>query len=214
MQWGDESKEINKSAEMSVLTEDEQLAKKDLDDTTRKRLEQRKSLFSWLRYILLWLIIGLLISQFVLQRNTVYGESMVPNLYNQDELLVEKISRFFGGISRGDIVTCKSYIGNNEKNSSLVKRVIGLPGEKIEIRAGHVYINDDLLQEDYLAPEIKTIVVSERFNSIVLAEDEYYLLGDNRSHSQDSRYFGPVKKADITGEVLLRFYPFDRFGVP
>lgn len=183
-------------------------------DYRAKADAQRKNFFSWLRFIALWLVIGLLISQFVLQRNTVFGDSMLPTLYSRDELLVEKISRHFGGIARGDIVTCRSYLSHQGPDTYIVKRVIGLPHETVEIREGHVYIDGELLPEDYLAENVVTRPIVDDFRKVKLAADEYYVLGDNRSQSQDSRYFGPVNKKDIMGEVLIRFYPFSRFGRP
>lgn len=207
------SSNLNLELEMDSgdqISTDSELAEKEAE----KDKEQRKQFFYWLRFILFWLIIGILFSQFILQRNTVYGESMVPTLYSRDELLVEKVSRFFGGISRGDIVTCKSHLGNSEQDTNIVKRVIGIPGDHIVIKDGCVYIDNHLLTEEYLDPEVTTSAFSDAFQDVLLADDEYYVMGDNRSHSQDSRFFGPVKKKDITGEVLIRFYPFSRFGKP
>ncbi len=195
---GDQTEIDNEPAESSAVRAD----------------QQRKKFFYWLRFILLWLLIGILFSQFVLQRNTVFGESMLPTLHSHDELLVEKVSRFFGGISRGDIVTCKSLLANSDRNTNIVKRVIGLPGEHIEIKDGHIYIDNQILPEDYLADGVTTEPFADVFQNVRLADDQYYILGDNRPHSQDSRFFGPVNKNDITGEVLFCFYPFSRFGIP
>ena len=130
------SSNLNLELEMDSgdqISTDSELAEKEAE----KDKEQRKQFFYWLRFILFWLIIGILFSQFILQRNTVYGESMVPTLYSRDELLVEKVSRFFGGISRGDIVTCKSHLGNSEQDTNIVKRVIGIPGDHIVIKDGY-----------------------------------------------------------------------------
>ncbi|HHU07946.1 MAG TPA: signal peptidase I, partial [Clostridiaceae bacterium] len=125
-----EHKEYSSDLELEMNSGEQIRADSDLANAAGvKAKEQRKQFFYWLRFVLFWLIIGILFSQFVLQRNTVYGESMVPTLYSLDELLVEKVTRFFGGISRGDIVTCRSHLGNSEQNTNIVKRVIGLPGE-------------------------------------------------------------------------------------
>lgn len=183
-------------------------------DPMDKAAERRKNFFSWARFIIIWLLIGIFISQFVLQRNTVFGDSMLPTLYNRDELLVEKVSRYFGGISRGDIITCRSQLLGNSGETYIVKRVIGLPGELVEIKDGLVHIDGNVLEEGYLPAGLKTDAVRDEFRSVTLAADEYYIMGDNRPQSQDSRYFGPVKKKDISGEVLIRFYPFNRLGRP
>ena len=96
----------------------------------------------------------------------------------------------------------------------VIKRIIGLPGEKIEISEGAVFINDVELAEPYLDDSVLTYVLADSSLEVTLAEDEYFLLGDNRPDSFDSRHFGPVKEADLIGRVWIRFYPFDRFGKP
>jgi signal peptidase I len=96
----------------------------------------------------------------------------------------------------------------------IIKRVIGLPGERVRIENGHVYINDRQLEEPYLPESVRTYPHNPDYANVLLGEDEYYLLGDNRENSQDSRDIGAVSRGDIEGKLLIRFYPFSRFGVP
>jgi signal peptidase I len=173
-------------------------------------------LLDWLKYILIAVLIGLLLVVFVIQRNSVIGDSMVPNLHQNDQLLVEKISKLFDGIHYGDIITIKTdNLRDHEGGPNIIKRVIGLPGDTIEIRADGVYRNDSKIDESaYLPAGTTTEIRSMAFAKVTLADDEYYVMGDNRPISLDSRSFGPVPLNSIIGRVLIRFYPFASFGSP
>ena len=185
------------------------------DDKSRKNSGSDRLLqfLDWLKTFLLVVLIGLFITLFIMQRNTVSGPSMEPTLHDKDQIIVEKISKYFG-INRGDIITI------NEKNAGhpdnlLIKRVIGLPGEKIELKDGKVFINDQVLQEDYLAQDVETQPdPTQNEHVVTLGENEYYVLGDNRLVSKDSRRIGPVHKDQIIGKLLIRFYPFNSIGKP
>ncbi|MGI6333760.1 MAG: signal peptidase I [Saccharofermentanales bacterium] len=173
-------------------------------------------LLDWLKYILIAFLIGLLLVVFVVQRNSVIGDSMKPALYSNDQLLVEKISKLGGWIGYEDIITIKTdELRGHEGGPNIIKRVIGLPGDTIEIRRGLVYRNDQLLDEsNYIAQGTVTEIRKTDYAKVTLADDEYYVLGDNREISLDSRTFGPVRLQHIIGRVLIRFYPFDRIGPP
>lgn len=180
-----------------------------------ERSDWLTELLDWLKYILLAILVGLLLVIFVVQRNFVVGNSMLPTLEADDQLLVEKVSKWFGGIGRGDIVTIDSHeLPRRDDEPNIIKRVIGIPGDKVEIAAGQVYLNDQLLDEPYLAADTVTRSHNQAYSLVILAENEYYVLGDNRDGSLDSRSFGPVPQNGIIGEVLLRFYPFDKMGKP
>jgi signal peptidase I len=186
----------------------------------RLRVNEKSSdwlteLLDWLKYILVAILLGLLLVIFVVQRNFVVGNSMLPTLQHDDQLLVEKVTKWFGGISRGDIVTIDSHeLPRRDNEPNIIKRVIGVPGDKVEISAGQVYLNDQLLEEPYLAEGTVTNSRNQDYSLVILGKDEYYVLGDNRDASLDSRSFGPVPQSGIIGEVLLRFYPFDKIGRP
>jgi signal peptidase I len=172
-------------------------------------------ILDWLKYILIAVLIGLLLVIFVIQRNSVIGQSMMPTLHHNDQLMVEKISKYFGLIHYGDIITIKTrYLQNHEGEPNIIKRVIGLPGDTIEIRDDGVYRNDVKLTETYLPQGTVTEIRSLTYAKVTLGEKEYYVMGDNRGVSLDSRSFGPVLLEYIIGKVLIRFYPFDQIGVP
>ncbi|MBP8988988.1 MAG: signal peptidase I [Clostridia bacterium] len=172
-------------------------------------------LLDWLKYILIAVLIGLLLVVFVIQRNSVIGYSMLPTLNHNDQLLVEKVTKWFGGIGYADIITIRSSdLPQHENGPNIIKRVIGLPGDTIEICEDGVHRNGSLLEEPYLAPGTVTRSRSLMYEKVKLGENEYYVMGDNREISLDSRSFGPVPFDSIIGEVLLRFYPLDRFGIP
>ncbi|MDD3931486.1 MAG: signal peptidase I [Clostridiaceae bacterium] len=172
-------------------------------------------LIDWLKYILIAILIGLLLVVFVIQRNSVIGHSMVPTLFPDDQLIVEKVSRWFGGIQHGDIITIRaSELPAHDEGPNIIKRVIGLPGDTVEIQSDGVYLNDALLYEPYLEPGTNTRVRNLNYERVTLGENEYFVMGDNRDVSLDSRSFGPVPYKSIIGEVLMRFYPFESIGMP
>ncbi len=156
------------------------------------------------------------ITQFVFQRNTVIGSSMFPTLEDKDEVFVEKISRLFpSGLKRGDIVTADSFRDSEDQREiMIIKRIIGLPGEQITILGGFVYIDGLQLDEPYLEEGMMTSEHMGEYADILLGDKEYYLLGDNRMNSRDSRDVGPVTLGEIEGKLFFRFLPLDRIGKP
>ena len=156
-------------------------------------------------------IVGLawLIITFVGQRTSVIGSSMSPTLADGDNLIVDKISYRFREPSRYDIIV---FPYRYEENTYYIKRIIGLPGETVEIREGQVYINGSLLEEDYGNARMENAGTAAE--PIRLGEDEYFVLGDNRNHSEDSRYpkVGLIHRADIVGRAWIRIWPLSSFG--
>lgn len=172
-------------------------------------------ILDWLRYILSAILIGLLLVVFVIQRNAVIGDSMDPTLHPNDQVLVEKVSKLWHGITYGDIVTIRTRdLPQHEDGPNIIKRVIGLPGDTIEIKDGAVHRNGELLQESYLPDRTVTEVRNPDYASVALGPDEYFVMGDNRAVSLDSRSIGPIPADHMIGEVLLRFYPWQDFGQP
>ena len=172
-------------------------------------------ILDWLRYILSAILIGLLLVVFVIQRNAVIGDSMDPTLHPNDQVLVEKVSKLWHGITYGDIVTIRTRdLPQHDDGPNIIKRVIGLPGDAIEIKDGIVYRNNQPLQEPYLPPTTITEVRNPDYAQVRLGPDEYYVMGDNRAVSLDSRSIGPIPADHMIGEVLLRFYPWPDFGQP
>lgn len=140
---------------------------------------------------------------------SVKGTSMVNSLEDKDQLFAENISYKFADPKRGDIVIVYPFANN--KNERYVKRVIGLPGETIEIKDDAIYINGKELEDKYKAEPMG----AQQVGPITLGEDEYYVLGDNRNDSSDSRLseIGPIPKDRILSHVLFRVYPFDSMKI-
>lgn len=149
---------------------------------------------------------------FVIQRTIVDKYSMEPTLYMGDNLWVEKLSTRFGNIDRGDIVTISVPGILPEGEDIIIKRVIGLEGEQVEIKDGKVYIDGKALKEDYTKEGI-TDAKNMGYDKIKVPEGQVYVLGDNRLNSLDSRIIGPVNMDQLTGKAVLRFYPLNKIGL-
>jgi signal peptidase I len=136
---------------------------------------------------------------------------MEPNFYDHEYLIIDEITYRFNEPKRGDIVVFR-YPRNPQEY--FIKRVVGLPGEEIQIKDNEVIIYNEknpegfVLDEGYLSADVKTYSLTE--DKVGLGENEFFVMGDNRDSSKDSRSFGPVNKSFITGRVLLRGWPFNR----
>ena len=161
-------------------------------------------------YLLVVLCITYLVIHFVGQRTQVSGSSMEPKLSNNDNLIVDKITYRFKDPERYDIIV---FPFEYEDNTYYIKRIIGLPGETVYIdKEGNIYINDTVLEEAYGREVIRE--PGRAYEPITLGDDEYFVMGDNRNNSTDSRdpSVGNVKKDRIIGRAWLRIWPFNRFG--
>ncbi len=152
-----------------------------------------------------------LIPTYVIQRTIVDGPSMENTLHNGEQLLVEKLSYRFEKLNRFDIIVFYPY--GRDAGEYYVKRIIGLPGETIQIIGSDIYINGEVLEEDYGREPITKAGMAA--DPITLGEDEYFVMGDNREVSLDSRYeeVGLVSKENIGGRAVLRIWPFNKFGL-
>ena len=149
-------------------------------------------------------VIALLINLYVAQSTYVHGTSMEPNLHTDQRLIMEKVSYRLHPPHRGDIVV----IDVDTSDIPLIKRVIGLPGETVEVKNELVYIDGTPLQEPYIAEP-----TSQEFPSTVVPEGHYFVMGDNRNHSNDSRSWGPLPGQDIIGRAWLTYWPFSDWHV-
>jgi len=159
-----------------------------------------------LETILPALLIALLINVFVGQATRVEGQSMEPNLHTDQRLVVEKMSYRFRGPQRFDIVVLRLP---NQGEDLLIKRVVGLPGETVEIRGGQVYISGEPLYEPFIDEDTSP----GRIESVTVPPLHVYVMGDNRNHSNDSRSFGPVPIDDIVGRAWLSYWPPEEVGL-
>lgn len=161
---------------------------------------------SWLRELLIAVVLALAIITFLYQPVKVEGSSMAPRLGDQERLFINKFVYYFEPITRGDVIVFRYP---HDPSKSFIKRVVGLPGEMVEIRTGRVYINGVKLVEDYLVGEPKDTVSSL---PVTLPSERYYVLGDHRSSSNDSRTWGPVHRRYIYGRAVFIYWPLERFG--
>lgn len=170
-----------------------------------------KELLSWIIYIVIIFGLTFLIVTYVGQRTRVSGHSMETTLSDGDNLIVDKLTYNFKDPKRYDIIV---FPYKYEENVFYIKRIIGLPGETVQVIDGYTYINGELLESDVYGAEIMEdsgIAAEPK----TLGEDEYFVLGDNRNHSSDSRdpSVGILTRDDLLGKAWIRIYPFDKVGV-
>lgn len=172
-----------------------------------------KEMISTGLYLLGVLCATYLVITFVGQRTDVEGVSMETTLSDGDNLIVDKISYRFRDPQRFDIIV---FPFEYQENTYYIKRIIGLPGETVQIdEEGRIYINGEVLDEPYGKEVIRPENIGIAANPIVLGEDEYFVMGDNRNNSSDSRteVVGNIHRDDIIGRAWVRIWPLTKFGV-
>ena len=178
----------------------------------KKLKGQAISEFFWemVRVAVISLVIILPVRYFLIQPFYVKGASMEPNFHDHEYLIIDEIGYRFNNPQRGDIVVFKYP---KDEKQFFIKRIIGLPGEAVKIQDNGVYINGTRLNESYLPAGTDTVLPLRGYGDLTLGPDEYFVLGDNRTESMDSRMFGPVKRDLIIGRTWIRGWPFDRLAV-
>ncbi len=168
-----------------------------------------RELISWIIYLAVLLGAVYLIVQYVGERTTVSGESMYPSLSDGDSLIVDKISYRFIDPDRYDVVV---FPFQYQEGTFYIKRIIGLPGETVQIMDGKIYINGKELNDPYGSEDIRNPGLAS--NPITLGQDEYFVLGDNRNNSADSREpsVGMISREDIIGRAIFRIWPVESIG--
>lgn len=174
-------------------------------------MSEEKSKSPWVDHIKEWakdiaiaLAIGLVLKGSVADARMVPTPSMVPTVQVGDRIFVEKVILKFTGIKRGDIIVFTPPVPSTD---DYLKRVIGLPGETVEVKDGQVYINGEPLAEDYLAEAIRY-----KYGPVTVPEGKVLVLGDNRNYSEDSHRWGMLDQSAIHGRAWLRYWPLNRAG--
>lgn len=174
-------------------------------------------ILEFVQSIVLALSVFVLIYLFVAQPNQVNGSSMFPNFVDKEYLLTDKISYQLGEPKRGDVVVFKAPSTEPcaENECEYIKRIIGMPSDRVKVENGHVYLNGSLLAQDFLPPEVVTEAGSfcQEGVEVVVPEGQYLVFGDNRSHSRDGREFGPIERNLILGKAFFRYWPIDKIGL-
>lgn len=158
------------------------------------------------RGLIIVILILILVNFFVATIHVVQGESMEPNFSTGEIIVTNKLSYLISQPTRGDAVVLK-FPGDPDKQK-YIKRIIGLPGETLEIKDGKVYINDKLLIESYISNDIYTWPDLK----ITIPKDEYFVIGDNRPNSNDSRFWGTVRTNDLIGKGVFTLIPLSKWG--
>ena len=176
----------------------------------QRRKKIRNALIEIGIYIAIIVLCIFFVPRYIMQRTIVDGSSMMDTLKHKDNLLVEKVSYRFSDPQRFDVIVFYPYGRDND--DYFIKRIIGLPGETVQIRGSDIYINDEKLEENYGKDPIDYAGIAE--DPITLGKDQFFVLGDNREVSRDSRYedVGLVDRKNIEGKAILRIYPIKKFG--
>jgi len=160
----------------------------------------------WVRDLIISLAISAFVIIFIYQPVKVEGTSMMPCLEDQERIFVNKFVYRLEPIERGDVVVFRYP---RDPSKSYIKRVIGMAGDRIRIDSGQVYVNDEPLDEDYVPPAYAD---ARSFQETIVPEQSYFVLGDHRSMSNDSRDFGPVNQSYIYGKAAFGYWPMDKLG--
>jgi signal peptidase I len=196
------------------------------DDNQDEAPKEAESSVRWIAelvgVVVVAILVALLLRTFVVATYSIPSGSMEPTLKIGDRIVVDKLSYHLHGVDRGNIVVFSTPPTENCAGppvSNLVKRVIGLPGETISLKAGNVYINGHLLSEPFLpaslrddtypGPSTATYALHEAYR---IPAGDVYVMGDNRPESCDSRYWGPIRESTIVGKVDMRIWPLSRIG--
>ena len=176
-----------------------------------------KFLLEFIQSIVLALAVFVLFYLFVAQPNEVKGSSMYPNFKDKEYLLTEKISYQFGDPQRGDVVIFKAPASEPcaEEECEYIKRVMGVPGDRVMLMEGDVYVNGEMLTQDFL-PEMLYSSPGEYMEEgveKVVPEGQYLCFGDNRPNSRDGREFGPIDRDLIIGKAFLKYWPISSVGL-
>ncbi|WP_263410036.1 signal peptidase I [Terriglobus tenax] len=177
------------------------------EQQTIQTKQSSRQVTGWIRDFMISIAISAFIIIFLYQPVVVEGTSMLPRLEDQDRLFINKIAYRVGQIHRGDVVV---FNYPRDPSKSYIKRVIALPGDTLEIRHGRVYVNGYMVPEPYVPARYRD---ERSLSQQMIDPGQYWVMGDHRSVSSDSRDFGAVDRKFIYGKAVLVFWPFDQLGV-
>lgn len=167
--------------------------------------------------VVIGLSMFLVVYLFLVQPHQVNGQSMVPNFQNGEYLLTDKLSYKFNDPQRGDVVVFHAPVSANCPTGTgcdFIKRVIGKPGETVEVKDNAYFVNGQRLSEDYIPADFPILPGAYTKDRLIsLGENEYFVSGDNRPYSSDSRAWGPITKDEIVGRAFFVYWPFSNFGL-
>lgn len=166
-------------------------------------------MFSFIQSIVITILLAFLLRVFVVQPFVVEGSSMEPNFHNSQYIIIDKVSYRFRDVKRGEVVVLHPPV---DLSQNYIKRVIGLPGETVSVQDGEVFINNKKLDEPYLGAEQHK---TNQFNTqtpVTLGANDYFVMGDNREHSSDSRDWGKLDKSAIEGRTWFIVFPLSDFS--
>lgn len=166
-----------------------------------------KFFYSLMRDLLFCIAFCFFFIFFIYQPVKVEGGSMEPGLEDQERIVINKVVYRWENINRGDIIVFRYP---RDPRKSFIKRVIGVGGDRVRISYGHVYLNGRRMEEDYVPPEF---LDSRTYPEVVVPEGSYFVLGDHRSMSNDSRDFGPVARSYIYGKAVFGYWPMEKLGL-
>jgi signal peptidase I len=182
------------------------------DTDAQPRRRWRRTILEWLGVIGGGIAIALLVEAFLIQAFWIPSPSMEPTLGVGDRVLVNKLSYNFHDVNRGDVVVFErppgASTGENGEIKDLIKRVIAIGGDTIEARDGNVYVNGKQIEENYLEPGTPT----DNLPLTTIPDGRVFVMGDNRTNSEDSRIFGPIDEDDIVGRAFIRVLPITDIG--
>jgi signal peptidase I len=204
--FGSFLKEFNQSREMEENTAPPQERQPTIGQPPIKSSRLFAEARAWVRDILFAFATAIFIVVFVIQPVKVEGTSMQPQLVDQERIFVNRFIYRFTDIHRSDIVV---FWYPRDKSKSFIKRIIGLPGDEVEIRYGAVYVNGAKIEEPYLKPEFRD---HESYHRVIVDQDRYFVLGDHRNSSNDSRNWGLVPRDLIYGKAVFGYWPMSHVG--